>query len=744
MMLYSGCLPFTALGQELPEHSATSAPVEEQPKASEIYPKVGLVLSGGGARGFAHIGALKVFEEMGMPVDYIVGASMGSIVGGLYAIGYSAAEIEKIVTEVDWEALFSDTPPRKLWSYQQKRASAKYILEVGFSRKGFVVPMGLTAGQKISNLMAFLTLRASDIERFDDFPIPYRAVAADIVTGEEVILDHGSLADAMRASMSVPGVFTPITINGHLLVDGGVVKNLPVDIAKQMGADIIIAIDISSPLKSKEELGNPLSILNQMIGLQILKSTEAQRKLADLVLIPDLGPYSSTSFGNGPELIALGEKATRARLDELQTLLQKIRATKSGSRAIPRTVTQDVKDIHIEDIVVTGNTTGSEQILLRQLQQQKGHTIDPQLLEQTITEIFSTGKYETVKFALAPGTQNGKILKLQLQEREKGQHLIRFGMNYESHFGESEEDKMRFLVNATLNNLTGTGSSWSTDLQFVNVTKVESEYFQPLFGKFFVAPSVYSSKDFQTIYQNKKSVARYDRDELRAGLRLGTFISRIGEVSLGYLLEKVDASLPTALKEEFPEFHETITSFTVRSRLDQLDTFPFPTSGRLLNIDYQMARKDLGGDLDFHKLSVEYWRYLTIGQRNTFGVRLRAGTSFKSELRPYNSFALGGQDSFVGYKVDELLGSHLGIVTVEYRRQFSKLPSAVGGGIFAIATANVGNVWQTTKEITEDFSLRYGGSLGIGVDTILGPVRADFAIGDGGRRAVYVNIGYKF
>jgi NTE family protein len=714
-------------------------------KKAEVYPKVGVVLSGGGARGFAHIGALKVLEEIGMPIDYIVGTSMGSIVGGLYAIGYSADEIEQVVTEVDWEELFSDTPPRNLWSYQKKRASAKYILGVGYSwKKGFVVPRGLTAGQKISNLMAFLTLRVSDIEHFDGFPIPYRAVAADIVTGEEVILDHGSLPDAMRASMAVPGVFTPVTINGHLLVDGGVVKNLPVDVAKNMGADVIVAIDVSTPLRGKEKLGNPLSILNQMIGLQILKSTEEQRRLADLVIITDLGEYSSSSFGNGPEIIALGEESTRAKLDDLQNLLQKIRETRPSSRVVPSMVAQDVEDVYIEDIVVEGNVTGNEQILLRQLQEQKEQKLDPDLLEQKITEIFSTGKYETVKFALAPGNQDGKILKLQLQEREQGAHLLRFGMNYESRFDDTEEDKMIFLANATLNNFTGSGSYWSTDLQFVNVTKIESEYFQPLGKGFFVAPFVYNSNDFQTIYEDKESIARYDKDERGVGLRLGTFIRRVGEVSIGYLLEDVSMSATVALGEDFPEFQETVTSFTARSRLDLLDRFPFPTSGRMLNIDYQMASKELGGEVDFHKLSLEYWGYFTLGKRNTFGLRLNAGTSFHTKLRPYNPFFLGGRDSFVGYKVEEGLGSHLGVVTLEYRYQFYQLPSTVGGGIFVIATGNVGNVWNTVDEMTDDFSVRYGGSLGIGVDTILGPVRADFAMADGGRQVIYLNIGYRF
>lgn len=716
----------------------------ETGQPGEVYPKVGLVLSGGGARGFAHIGAIKVLEEIGMPIDFVVGTSMGSIVGGLYAVGYSSEELETIIYEVNWEDVFSDTPPRKLWSYQKKRASSKYILGVGFSWKGFVVPQGLTSGQKISNLMAFLTLRASEAENFDELPIPYRAVAADIVTGEEVVLDHGSLADAMRASMSVPGVFTPITIDGHLLVDGGIVNNLPVDVVKKMGADVVIAVDISSPLKSQKELGNPISILTQMVGLQMLKVTETQRRLADVVIIPDLGKYSSGSFGNATEISALGEKYTRMKLDKLQALLQKIRETRPADRAIPTSIVKEIEDIYIKDIVIEGNTIYDEQILLKQLREQQEAPLNPELLEQKITEIFSTGKYETVKFTLAPGDQDGKVLKLQLEEKQSP-HELRFGMNYEARFDDAAEDKMVFLVNATLNNLTGSGSYWSTDLQFVNVDKIETEYFQPLGWGFFVAPRSYTSDDYQLLYEDKESVARYDNNETGIGIRFGTFIRRIGEVSVGYLLEEVDVSPSTAVEREtFPRFSETITSLTFRSQIDRLDTFPFPHSGSILNIDYQWAGKNFGGEVDFHKLSLDYWRYFPLSKRNTLGLRLQIGTDFKTDLRPYKYFLLGGRDSFVGYKIEERRGSHLGIAGLEYSYRFYELPSTVGGGIFAIVNGNVGNVWQTVEEITDDFSLRYGGSIGLGVDTILGPVRADFSIGNGGRQALYLNIGYTF
>jgi NTE family protein len=560
------------------------------------------------------------------------------------------------------------------------------------------------------------------------------------------VLDSGSLAEAMRASMAVPGVFTPVSLNEHLLVDGGIVKNLPVDVVKAMGADVVIAIDVSRPLKDPEELGNPLSILNQMIALQMLKATETQRDLAKLLVITDLEEYSSTDFSKGADIIALGEKSVRARLDDFQRLAEEVRASRPSDRGILERVRREARDVMIEDIVIEGNTLGNEQLLLKQLDEQIGQPLQPELLERKIEEIFSTGKYETVKFSLLPNGDQGKILKLDLQEREQNLHFLRFGMNYEARMDDAEEDKMVLLLNATLNNLSGPGSSWTTDIQFVNINKIQSEYIQPMGKGFFLAPSFYTSQDFQTIYENKKSVARYDADDLGFGFRVGTFLRRFGEFSLGGKFELIDVA-PTlaALEESFPRFNEKVLALEVRSHLDMLNTYPFPTSGRTVTMKYLLASIDSVNKVDYHRFRLDYAGYYSFGNRkNTLGLRLQLGSDFRSGLPIYRNFRLGGRDSFVGYKIDELIGVHLGTVSLEYRRKIYQLPSTVGGGIFAIAIANVGNVWESFEAISDDFELRYGGSVGIGVDTVIGPVSADFAMGNGGRQTIYVNIGHKF
>ena len=726
----------------------TQEPGVNRKAADDAYPKIGLALSGGGARGFAHIGALKVLRDIGMPIDYVAGTSMGSIVGGLYASGYSVEELEQIITTVDWDGVFSDTPPRKMWSFLKKRQASKYLFGLGFTRNGFSIPTGITKGQKISTLFSFLTIPTSGIENFDDFPIPFRAIATDIVTGEEVILSSGSLSESMRASMSVPGVFTPVEIGDHLLVDGGIVKNLPVDVLKDMGADIVIAIDVSSGLADRDQLGNPVAILNQMVGLQMQRATQAQRDLADVVVVTNLEDYSSSDFTKSLEISELGKQSTIERLDELNALLEKVRETRQiGRSRTPNSILRRFQDLYIEDVVILGdNENFTETPVQKYFELQEKTPLDLALIQQAVTGLFSSGNYESVKFSITPGKEkNGRILNLNLEEKTKNPHLLRFGMYYESRNGDSEPDKMVFLLNATFNDLSGNGSFWSTDYEFVNVNKLKTRYFQPLGRMLFLMPELYMNDDYQVIYEDQESVARYDLEEDGLTVSFGRLVSRLGVVTLGYNLEHVNAAPSSDVdSEKFLSYDETLSSLLVSSSIDRLNKFPFPHSGGLFEINYQWASEQLGSDADFHKFSAEYWRYFPLAEKHTLGTHLLIGTDFKSGLRPYKDFLLGGLDSFVGYKIEEIRGANIGIAGLEYRYKFGELPSPIGGDMFTVLTGNFGNAWKSYEEMRENFGLRYGGSLGLGIDTFLGALRADYALGDEGRHILYVNIGFKF
>src|SRR5262245_54895750 len=295
------------------------------PAAEGERPRVGLVLSGGGARGAAHVGVLKVLDEMRVPIDAIAGTSMGAVVGGLYASGMSAQEIETLISSLNWQDAFRDRPPREELGFRRKQDERNFLVRyaLGFTREGFVLPPGLVQGQKLEQVLRNAALPVAEIQRFDRLPIPFRAIATDLETGQAVVMDSGDLVTAMRASMSAPGVFAPSQRDGRLLVDGGLVDNLPVDVARAMGVDVLIAVDVSFPLQTRDELTSPLDVTNQAFAILIRSRTREQRDRltpADIIIEPPLGRFESADFSRVPQALRAGEDGARQAEQDLARL----------------------------------------------------------------------------------------------------------------------------------------------------------------------------------------------------------------------------------------------------------------------------------------------------------------------------------------------------------------------------------------------------------------------------------------
>jgi outer membrane protein assembly factor BamA len=377
--------------------------------------------------------------------------------------------------------------------------------------------------------------------------------------------------------------------------------------------------------------------------------------------------------------------------------------------------------------------------------------VSAELLDRTVTSIFSAGNYESVKFSLTPGKEdNGRVFNLQLEEKAVNPHLLRFGMYYEGRQG-AAADKMVMLLNLTFNDLTGRNSWWSTDLEFVNVNKLRTQYFQPLFKAVFALPMLYDEDDFQVVYKDQDADGRYDIDQTGGTFTLGALFPRIGVLTVGYTFEEVKTNLivEELPAEDFPETEDTVSSIQVQNRIDRLDDFPFAHSGGYLELDYEWADRQLGGQVDFHKLSAQYWRYFPLAAKHTLGANLRLGSDFRSELPSYREFLLGGRYSFIGYKAEEVRGKSIATLGLEYRYKFFELPAPIGKGIYATLLGNIGNAWRSLDDLVaeienSEYNPRYGGSIGLAMSTFLGPVTVDFALGDEGRRVFYFNIGTLF
>jgi NTE family protein len=367
-------------------------------------PRLGLALAGGGARAAASIGVLKVLAEEGIPVSAVSGTSMGAMIGGLYAAGYSPAEIENIFLANDWNDIFKDTPSRAFLTQEQKQAGSRHLLEFLYYRARFLPPMGLSAGQKLANLLTAKTLAASfeaDLD-FNRLKIPFRAVAADLETGEMVVLDHGLLHEAMRASSAIPLVFQPVEVQGRILIDGGTVNNLPVDVVKSMGSDVVIAVDASSKLEKKERLTSPLDIMSQSISIELQRETRRQAALADMVIAPDTSDYSFTDFPSMKEIINKGEEAARAALPRLRELMR--------PRAPART---DQGHFRITSLRIQGNVNVPDDAIryamATALPSREATTDD---ILKAMAEVFKLGYFSDIS--------------LELKKEEKGYHTVLF------------------------------------------------------------------------------------------------------------------------------------------------------------------------------------------------------------------------------------------------------------------------------------------------------------------------------
>ncbi|MBD3287604.1 BamA/TamA family outer membrane protein [candidate division KSB1 bacterium] len=381
-------------------------------------PKIGLVLSGGGAKGFAHIPLLKMLDSLDIPVDYIAGTSMGGIAGALYSIGYSGKDLEKLAYRQDWEEIFTDKPRREILPYFQKKETGKYQLEFGM--KGFkpVTPSGLIYGQKVALLFSGLTFPYEQVENFDQLPIPFRCVAIDLVSGTEADLAEGSLAKAMRATMAIPTIFSPVEWGDSLLIDGGFINNLPVDVAKAMGAEIIIASDVESPLLSKKELDNAIAVLNQTITLLGIDKKKRNLKMVDILVRPNMRNYTPADFDNDKirGIILEGEKAVRSKLDELIRLKQSYNIGRVLADANRSFLTKGPK---IFQVNITGQSTLPFDYIYEKLDFKPNETFHPDSLEKHLNNLRETDFFSEVGYEIIPASDSLVKITIRVEELNK-------------------------------------------------------------------------------------------------------------------------------------------------------------------------------------------------------------------------------------------------------------------------------------------------------------------------------------
>lgn len=713
--------------------------------ASVTAPRVGLVLAGGGARGLAHIGVIKYLEENNIKVHAIAGTSMGSIVGGLYASGMSSAEIEKVVSALDWQKAFNDDAPRELLTFRRKQEDYDFLARgrLRFNDGRFRIPMGIVEGQNLNLMLHDLVSHVSNVTDFDLLPIPYRAVATDIATGDPVVLDHGDLATAMRASMSIPSAFAPVDVDGKLLVDGGIAKNIPVDVVQAMGVDRLIVIDIGTPLSTREQIedGGGFAIIDQLTTVLTRKNSEQQIALMgpdDILILPalDAAGITTMAFNKAELAIQLGYEAARAAQKQLAVL----EAPDAASQIALRVEKPPV----IDRIEVNTDAPVSSQLLRNMISQREGKRLDRHKLEEDITEIYGLDEFSRVDYHTT--RVDGKnVLVVTATANPEGISYLKMGINWDQDSrGDSE-----FGVRASWRQkgINALGAEWYTLAQLGGRSLFGTEFYQPLDinRRFFVDAKYQYEQRLLNLSDNGEVRARVLVDdhvvEIGPGVNFGNVAALRGGLFAGSTDTDIQIGSPlltSSSQDDGGAFAEL--------RYDTLDRAFFPGHGARLHSHYAVGNDEYGAEADY-----KAWSTVALLARS-FGRNSITATARWSEVDIDNStlilpsqvFSLGGFLSLSGYTRDSLAGNYLAAANlVFYRRLTEQSFLPIDFPVYAGASIETGNVWLRRNDVTAD-ELLYAGSLFIGIDSPVGPVFLGAGFGENDQRALYLQIGQVF
>lgn len=726
------------------------APLSAAPERhSSHHPRIGLVLSGGGARGSAHIGVLKVLEELRIPIHAIAGTSMGSLVGGGYAAGLPAAELERRVTQVDWGDLFNDDPPRKDWPARRKEASANptWNFTIGVSDGGFRLPKGAISGQKVQLFFSDLVKGADQAADFDALPIPFRAVATDLENGEVKVFDRGPLPVAMRASMSVPGVFAPMEWDDHIYVDGGLVRNLPIDVARDMGVDVIIAVNLGSGYLPREQLTTILGVTGQMIAILTEQNVKVSLKelnpARDVLIVPDLGDITASDFARAQEAIATGVTAARRMAPELArfSLSPQEYAAWRQAHFGPGQPVVRVGEVRVEGLKRVNPGVFDHLIAARE-----DKPLDRPQLESEIQSVYGRGDFERISYHFEPQGGGDERLIVDAVEKAWGPGYIGIGLGLSS----DNQGDSRFGLRGTYDQtwVNSLGAEWSNVLTFGNAPSLHSELYQPLDldRAVFVAPFLDLSLSPDSVFFEDQRVARYDVMQGRVGADLGTTWHGL-EVRAGVYYGQTEITLDTG-SPQLPE--ERITDSGLRARLlyDTLDSAGAPRSGTRVSLETRSPLRVMGAEVDYTRALFSASGARSFG-RDTLALTLEGGTSFGARMPYYDQFPLGGFLNLSGYANEQFRGNDMAFASLAYYRQIASLPPPLGRGLYLGASLEAGWLSDGTVQdpdsgaevVLSPEATRYGGSIFFGSDTWIGPAYLGLGMSGSGESTVYVLIG---
>jgi NTE family protein len=728
LVLWAALHPVTSLAQVLFE---------------EDRPTVAVVLGGGGAHAIANLGVLEELERQQVHIDAIIGTGIGGMIGGLYASGMTTAEIRELFVSTDWRDIFDPDTRREDLSFRRKQDDQDFLIKyrVGIKDGQAQLPAALIPNGKLARLLQSAVAHTKGIQKFDDLPLAFRAVAMDLLTGEQVILDSGSLDRAMLATLTAPGTLPPVPIDGSYLVTGSLLNNLPVDVARDLGADVIIAADMGPYLRTADEINSVFDIADQVSHILQRQNTAASLSTlheSDIVVRPVSVPARETDFSDLEERLAQGADSVMAVAERLATI--RVGDTAYRDYVVDRQDRRTTNPV-ISEIVLTNDSNVDDELILAQLSQPLNAKLDKEQLAADMRKIYGIGAFAMVDFNLQPQGENA-ILELRTIENRAGNRFWRFGLSLQDDLeGNSAYTGSASFTWTQLNRL---GAEWRNVLRIGEVQQATTEFYQPVdaLGRYFVSAIASFDEQNTNSFENGEIVDQSRVRRVLGQLAVGRVFGNSGEIRVGAVFG--EGTTRSNIGSIAPSTKFDVGGVIASASYDSLDNVYFPNSGSAASVTWTGLRDSMGATTDIDVVEGQ------IGTVKSWGPNTLLGSlKFQSQLREVtgveNLLSTGGLFNLSGFQRDELSGKHTAVGRVLFYRRIRSNPirGLLEASLYVGGSLELGNAWQDSSEITFSNSL-FAGSLYLGADTFIGPVYFAGGLAEGGHSALYLYIGRPF
>jgi NTE family protein len=725
--------------QETP--AATLAPANPLPAATKTpqrhRPTIGVALEGGGAMGLAHIGVLKWFEEHHIPVDYVAGTSMGGLVGGFYATGMTPEEMQKLIEGLDWREILGDRTPYEDLSYRRKEDQRAYPNSLIFGlRHGLSAPAGLIAGHQIGLLIGRVTLPYYGISSFDDMPVPFRCVATDLVSGQSHVFKDGPLAIALRSTMSIPGVFSPVREGKAVYVDGGLLDNLPTDVVRKMGAEIVIGVHLESSPVEANDIRSVFSVLNHSVSAVVTENEMRSLELADSIISVPLGEFTTVDYAKSEPIMQRGYEAakTKARMLEAFALndadweayLQARKAREHTELPIP----QFVK--------VEGTSQRGAVDVARYLKGFPGKPIEPQRLDAALTRLTGVGRLDSASYWLTE--QDGKA-GLLVRVVEKNDAPPMFQMAFEVDGSQAGNVDFTMGTRFTFMDVAGYRSEWRTDLLLGNTYGVQTELYRPFSpeSRWFFAPRADASDTTFQIYAKNDPLADYRIYRINIGGDLGYSFGRFSELRVGYEVGSLNTKLRLGTPE-IPAVEGRVGQSHLHYLLDHTDDPVIPRRGFSAESNFRWFDQSPGAASSFPSLDLKLGYFQPLTRMVSFFAESEGGSTLGTTSTGIPQFFLGGPLRLSAYGNNEFQGNQYYLFRAGFVHDLLTLPPFLGRKVYAVGAYEIGKMYG----VTADSNLPNDVAAGLLAETAVGPLFIGGSVGDSGHRKWFFQLGRVF